>query len=83
MSNPSAPPSLLAELFASAMRHGLTAASTLLVADGFITHDQGTQVVTWGLGLASIGLTAAWSYFQKRNAKKVVVQAAVTGVVPK
>ena len=52
MSNPSAPPSLLTELVASAVRHGLTAVSTLLVADGLVTKDQGQQVVTLGLGVA-------------------------------
>jgi hypothetical protein len=63
-------PPLVLQLVASLARHGLTAAGTLLVSDGLLTRSQSEQLITLGLGAASLLATAAWSYIQKRNVKK-------------
>jgi hypothetical protein len=66
----SATPSLLAQALASLARHGLTALAGSLGTAGVLTHDQQTQFVTVGGALALAGVSYAWSYIQKRNAKK-------------
>lgn len=66
-------------ILTSMVRHGLTLASGVLAADGWIQHDQATQFVAIGSAVCLYGLSQAWSIWQKRQQKAATEVAASTG----
>lgn len=67
-------PDLLVQGVGLVTRHGLTVLAGMLGEHGLLSTDQQTQFVSLGVSIALGAAALAWSYIQKRNAKKAVGQ---------
>ncbi len=76
------PPSLLLSVLTRLGSHLFTTAAGVMVTDGVLSKDQGTQLVTIGLAVLTWAAGYAWnealSYMHRKNTETRVAQAQVT-----
>lgn len=65
-------PDLMVQALGLMTRHGLTVLAGVLGEHGLLSTDQQTQFVSIGVSIALGAAALAWSYVQKRNAKKAI-----------
>ena len=68
-------PSFITQVLTALARHGLTALSGFLLADGLLQNNQTDQFINIGVSLIVGIVGLGWSYWQKRHARGVLVAA--------
>jgi hypothetical protein len=68
-------PTIYSEAFLAFIRHLLTGLAGILVSRGLIAETQTAELINIGIGAATFALTMWWSWWQKRNAKQVLLTA--------
>lgn len=68
-------PPFIDQVLSALARHGLTALSGFLLADGLLQNNQTDQFINIGVSLIVGGVGLSWSYWQKRHARYILVAA--------